>query len=193
MATPAGVPAAQRSEHGVGGHLGRVSLADGRGHLVVRPMLDTAFLAERDVSEARWSGPYPYREVVLAPALQAQLQEPLRQHECLAPDRYAPEAAAFLVAALNRCIALFKQDKDVSHLMPEVVMSMNTAHADPARWAQLGEWLDGLAGAVAGMVGEGTLSGPVGRGWFVFLLAYSDLNDRARPPVNPVEVAWVRH
>ena len=191
VATPAGVPAAQRSEHGVGGHLGRVSLADGRGHLVVRPMLDTAFLAERDVSEARWSGPYPYREVVLAPALQAQLQEPLRQHECLAPDRYAPEAAAFLVAALNRCIALFKQDKDVSHLMPEVVMSMNTAHADPARWAQLGEWLDGLAGAVANMVGEGTLSGPVGSGWFSFLLAYSDLNDPERAPVNPVEVAWV--
>lgn len=191
VVTPAGVPPQQRAEHGVAGHLGRVTLTDGRGRLVAPAMLDAPFLAERDVSEARWAGPYPYREVHLAPSLQAQLEEPLRQHEHLAADRYAPEAEALLVTALNRCVNLFQQGQDATHLMPEVVMSMITLRAEPPRWDGQNEWLNGIASTVTGMVSDGTLWGRAAAGWMSFARAYIQIAATGRSTVSPAEVAWV--
>lgn len=191
--TPAGVSAQHRERHGAGGHLARVSLADGRGHLVVPAMVDVPFPAERDARVGRWSGPFPYRQVRLAPELQEQLVAGVTEHDYLAPDRYGPEGAAFLVASLNRCISLLQSGQDASPVMPEVIVSMVAARSDPAGWETLSDWVGGVAQAAMSMIGDGALSGRAQESWFAFAVAYRGLAETGTSPITSLNVAWARH
>ena len=189
--SPVGVASEHQGEYGVSPHLVRVSLADGRGHLVVAATLDTPFPTERSVSEARWTGTYPYREVVLGAALAGQLQAPVLDDPFLAPDRYSPEAEELLVKSLNRAIALFQDGQDVSHLMPTVVMSLNTAFADPEIWARQSDWLLGLGSTVASMIENKALSGRDAEVWLLFVIAVARLSQGHVDPFGPLRAAWI--
>lgn len=189
--TPVGVGQEYRDEHGVAGHLARITLADGRGRLVHPALLNTPFLAERDVSESRWTTAYPYRRVTLAPALSSQLQAPTREHSSLAAGTYSPEAEELLVRTLNRAIALFQQDQDVAHLMPEIVMSLTTAHEDPEVWRRQQEWVVGLTQTVTDMITAGTLTGRNADAWMNFAAVVMSLVTTGAPGITATAAAWV--
>jgi hypothetical protein len=189
--TPTGVSPAHRDEHGVGGHLARITLADGRGRLVRPATLNMPFPTERDVSEARWTGPYPRRAVNLAPALEQQLRPPIRGHEYLAPGRYSAEAEEVMVKALNTAIALVKQDEDVAHLMPEVIMSLITVSEDPDVWQRQREWLLGLGSTVADMVADGRLTGRNASAWLNYASAAGSIATTGESVVGPTEAVWI--
>lgn len=189
--TTAGVTQAHREEHGASGHLVRVDLAQGVGRLLTPALLPTPFPAERDMDEARWTAPFPYRPVRLGPALSAQLRPGVTEHEYLAPQRYADDAEAFLVTTLNHAIALFKEGHDVSYLMPEVIMAMTALRGDAARWAGQREWLGSLEGVVLRMAAGDDLNGRSMWGWLSFAFAFRGLDEEGRPAVSSLEAGWL--
>lgn len=189
--SPAGVSVEYRGLHAVGHHLAKISLHDGRGGLVRPALLDESRPWERDVAETRWVGPFPVRSVRLHPDLSGRLQEPVLDHEYLAADRYSPEAEEFLVKTLNHAIELTQNDAAMAHLMPEILMSMATLAADPARWQKREQWFTNLSDATGNMCESGELTGPSAAAWRHFATAVTHLLAGQPELIDPVAATWV--
>lgn len=188
--TPTGVSAAHREEHAVGSHLARFTLVDGRGELVYPALLDAQYPWERDVSEARWTAPYPRRNVRLHPDLEKGLEATDLEHDHLSPGRYAPEAEQVLVKTLNLAIAHTQQGEDLAYLMPEIVASLVTLHEDPGLWAGQRGWLAGLVETTSQMISNRELVGRDAEAWGHFRSAMQAIDSGRGDATGSLDAMW---
>lgn len=188
----AGVSLRHREEHGVGGHLVQISLADGRGRLVHPALVPGPQVWERDVAEVRWTGSFPRRSVTLHPALAGRLVAGDLAHPFLDPARYADEAEQLVVTALNAAIALLQRSDSMAHLMPEIVTALPALRADEAIWSRQREWLEGLAATTTRMIASGELAGADASAWQAFGSSLRTLAAGALDLVGLLDASYVR-
>ncbi|TDO48242.1 hypothetical protein EV651_1238 [Kribbella sp. VKM Ac-2571] len=186
--TPAGVTTEYQSEHGVGGHLARVTLDDGQGRLVGEVFLNSERTLERDVREARWTGRPPSHHIRLVPTL--ELNPPVTEHAYLDPGRWADEAERVLVLTLNKAIELTKEGKDISHLVPEILAALIPIGCNGDIWERQSEWLVGLQQSTNNLVANGTITGNAATAWRRYGSAIAAIQAGRLELIDPVTAAW---
>jgi hypothetical protein len=186
--TPAGVTTEYQSQHGVGGHLARVTLHDGQGRLVQEAFLNSEKTLERDVREARWTGRPPSHHIRLDPRL--ELHPPVTEHDYLDPGRWADEVEGVLVLTLNKAIDLTNGGKDLSHLVPEILAALiPVGYNRDVRERQF-DWLVGLQQSTSNLVANGTITGTAATAWRRYGSAIAAMQAGQLELIDPVAAAW---
>src|SRR5690606_21116646 len=116
-----------------------VDLATGQARITHPPFLDDDRTLERDVQHHAWVGSCPPRRTQLHSDLEAQLEAGTPDHEWLAADRWADEAAQTVVVLLNRAIALVESDDPVA-FMPDLIAAMMTTAHSQSKWSEMLHW-----------------------------------------------------
>jgi hypothetical protein len=188
--TPAGVLQEYQSKNGVGNHLARVNLADGRGILASQAFFDAEQTKESDVDEVRWTARQPAREIHLHPDLEARLSSPVTQHEWLDPARWADEAERILVFSLNKAIALSDRDQDFSHLVPEILSALVPVSHDSNIWERQSGWLRGVKATASRDIVNGYITGSSATAWRRIGAAIAAIESGRPDLIDSVGAIW---
>ena len=188
--TPAGVTPEYQQQHGVGGHLARITLSTGRGRLVHPTHFDPTETLERDASTARWSTRPPARSVEIGADLAARIAPASLVHEYLVPGRWADEAQRMLTLTLNRAITLTQDDQAMAQLMPEILVSIQATAQSPEAWSAQREWVTGLLSPLGNMIAEGQLRGSDAAAWTRFITAVIAAEEGHPDSIDPLVANW---
>jgi hypothetical protein len=188
--TPAGAARDYPNKDGVGGHLARVNLTDGQGRLASEVFFDADQTMESDIREVRWTARQPVREIHLHPDLEARLNPPVTQHEWLDPARWADEAERILLLSMNKAIHLSKEDRDFSHLVPEIVSALVPVSHDSGIWERRSEWLTGLQENVTGAIEWGEITGSEATAWLHICTALAAIQSGRPDLVDSISAVW---
>ncbi|KQQ06226.1 MULTISPECIES: hypothetical protein [unclassified Rathayibacter] len=187
--SPAGVDSAHQHAHGSGDRLFVTELATGVTRLVHGVFADDDRLLERDVREARWSE-QPWSALEPTAEVSSRMQEPVTEHEYLAPGRWGAENEQFVVALLNQAIAVTQSGGDPSPLVPDILASLRAAGEDDTVWANQAEWLTGLSAATAAAIVAGSIRGRAALAWRRIGSAVGFCVDRRPDRIDSVSAVW---
>lgn len=133
---------------------------------------------------------YPGRSVRLHPNLAARLEPGLVEHPYLDSGRYGREAEQIIVKTLNFAIGLEQEDREMSYLMPEVLVHLVPLRRDAEAWGRQAEWLIGLARTVAQLVADGKVVAENALAWSRFATAIDAVAAGRVSDITGLDATW---
>lgn len=187
-----GVTPEFQHEYGTGDRMGVVDLETGQARMMTT-FLDREEQLERFVEEARWTTP-PRSDtgITLDASIRATLDEPVTEHEWLAPERWADQAREIYVRLFDKAVEAANEGEGPGRLLPELLCCLIAMAKDASLWNKWSPRMNDVSGALQARMVDGRIQGEALAEWQQFCSAVAALDAGTPEVIDLVAAAQAR-